>query len=90
VSTDIPPIVPPSTGRQPQPRQLLAARLLVQGKSYGAVAEQLGVSPRTVFNWRRSPAFQSLIAAEVANQSRQTTPKVQSALNTLQHLLANN
>jgi hypothetical protein len=37
--------------------QHAAIRLLVLGKTLGAVAEAVGVSPRTLYTWRQDPDF---------------------------------
>ena len=38
-------------------QQRAAIVLLASGKTYGAAAQAIGVDRRTLFNWRRDPAF---------------------------------
>jgi hypothetical protein len=44
------------------PRELQAALLLAQGRMIQDVAQEVGVTPKTLWEWRRRPEFNHLIA----------------------------
>lgn len=51
------PIVPRPTEAPLTPQQRLAMEHLLAGRSFTKTAELLGITPRTLFEWRRNPAF---------------------------------
>jgi hypothetical protein len=46
-------------------RQRRAIGLLVAGKTQAAVAQELGVNPRTIWEWKQDPAFVAALKAEI-------------------------
>lgn len=43
-------------------KQELAAKLIVESElTIEAMAKQVGISPATIYNWRRTPEFQSIV-----------------------------
>jgi len=67
--SDTPP-APHSSFPPLPPRQLLAARLLLQGHTAKAVAAHLHVNPHTIAEWKKRPAFQQEISSLLNHQSR--------------------
>lgn len=55
----------PSTNEPLTERQHAAVALLVSGKTYSAVAEELGIDRRTLWEWRQTPAFFDAVEAEL-------------------------
>jgi hypothetical protein len=43
------------------PRQVLAARMLIEGRLGKDVAAEIGVSPETISRWRHRPEFEALM-----------------------------
>ena len=46
-------------------RQHAAVTLLISGKTYTAVADELGIDRRTLWEWRQLPAFSGTVEAEL-------------------------
>jgi hypothetical protein len=44
-------------------QQRLAVELLVSGRTFASIAQQLGVDVRTIYRWRQEPAFKRTLAA---------------------------
>jgi len=61
---------PPKKNRELAPRQLLAAQLLVFGRSIAAAARQLGVNECTIRRWKTDPRFVAEIQRLIAEAQK--------------------
>ncbi len=61
-----------------------AAALIAQGKKPGEIAEYLGVLPVTLSAWKRSPAFQEILAEYRKEITDESLAYVKQQINTLQ------
>jgi transposase len=63
-------------GRPPRtevdPRQMVAVRLLIAGKTRKAVAEHLGVDEKTIGRWLQEPAVKRELGQQLASVSTET------------------
>ena len=49
------------------PRQYQAAHLIVQGRNYEDVSKQIGITPKTLIQWRKLPQFQEYLDVMVSD-----------------------
>jgi hypothetical protein len=72
-------------------KQLAAVGLLAAGKAYTDVAAELGVDRKTVWSWRRDPAFAAALSAELEDLREAIQTRVlalaDKALNALEQTL---
>lgn len=72
-------------------RQQTAIALLVMGMRHTAVASELGVNRRTVWQWKQDPAFLAALNAELEQIRAEATVRMHTLVNkafeTLEHVL---
>jgi hypothetical protein len=54
------------TGLGLHPKQTAAITLLVQGRSYTATADAVGIERKALWQWRQDPVFRAALSAELA------------------------
>lgn len=66
----------PRKGRKPrrevEPQQMVALRLLMEGRPRKAVAEHLGVDEKTIGRWLQEPAVKRELGQQLASVSAET------------------
>ena len=63
-----------------EPQRLLAAHYLAEGQRVGEVASSVGVTPRTLYEWRRDPEFQALVRAVADGVYRELRARARARL----------
>lgn len=63
-----------------EPNQLQAIEWMLMGHSQVAIAEELGVDPRTLYRWRKIPAFAAELNRAGRSMREQTRRRVQGLM----------
>jgi hypothetical protein len=72
--------IPDEILSQLNPKQLAAIELLAQGASFQLTAAQLNIDPKTLYNWRKNPHFQSHLELRREETLGQATDHYRSML----------
>ena len=75
------------------PRQVNALQMTIDGYQKGTICEKLGITQKTLFNWRRLPAWNEEVRAVLRVDSEDGQGQIKSllplAVQTLKKLIVN-
>ena len=75
------------------PRQVNALQMTIDGYRKGEICERLGITQKTLFNWRRLPAWNEQVRAVLQIESEDGQGQIKSllplAVQTLKQLIVN-